>query len=92
MRGDKVVKKINCKHGLTYKEEIEARRLKRNALGDNEEIFKERLLKVYTEYSKNMNGGLYEYLLKNDKVIYSVFERLGGIRQMYVYLNKYNLL
>lgn len=86
------MKKINCKHGLSHKEEIEARRLKKNALGENEEIFKERLEKVYKQYSKNMEGGFYEYLLNNDKVVYSVFERIGGIREMYVYLNKYNLL
>ena len=31
-------------------------------------------------------------LLNNDKVVYSVFERIGGIRKMYDYLNKYNLI
>ena len=89
------MKKINCKHGLTHKEEIEARRLKKNALGEDEMVFKERFIKAYKAYkaySKNMESGFYEYLLNNDKVVYSVLERIGGIRVMYVYLNKYNLL
>lgn len=86
------MRKINCKQGLTPKEELEVRRLKRNALGENEELFRERLVKIYNEYIKNMEGGFYQYLLNNDKVVYSVFERIGGIKKMYFYLNKYNLL
>lgn len=86
------MKKINCKHGLTPKEEIEARRLKDSALGENEEIFKERFIKLYKGYVKNIEGGFYEYILNNDKIVYSVFERIGGIKKLYIYLNKYNLL
>lgn len=86
------MKKINCKHGLTSKEEIEARRLKSNILEGDGKIFEERFVSLYNTYKKQMNGGFYEYILKNDKVMYSAFERIGGIRRMYYYLSKYKLI
>ena len=87
-----MLEKINCKHGLSPKEEIEVRRLKRSVLDGNEEVFKERIIELYKTYIINMNGGFYEYILKNDKILYSVFERIGGIKEMYCYLNKYDLI
>lgn len=86
------MKKINCKHGLTNKEEIEARRLKKDVLEGDGKIFEERFVNLYNTYKKRMDGGFYEYILKNDKVLYSMFERIGGIRSMYYYLGKYKLI
>lgn len=86
------MRKINCKHGLSPKEEIEARRIKTNVLAGNEEVFKDRIVKLFDVYKVKMYGGFYEYILNNDRVLYSVIERIGGIKQMYYYLDKYNLL
>jgi len=86
------MKKINCKHGLSPKEEIEARRLKENIMNGDGDIFKERFVVLYNKYNIKMDGGFYAYILKYDKILYSVFERIGGIKQMYYYLEKYNLL
>jgi len=86
------MKKIHCKHGLNAKEEIQARRLKTSVLEGEERYFEERLKKVFNVYKTKRNESFYEYILNNDKVLYSVFERIGGIKKMYYYLEKYNLL
>ena len=79
-------------YGLNPNEEIEARRIKTNILEGDEEIFKKRIIDLFNIYNIKMDGGFYKYILNNDKVLYSVFERIGGIKQMYYYLDKYNLL
>ena len=86
------MKKINCKHGLNPKEEIEARRLKKDILEGYGEKFKERIIDLFNLYKVDMEGGFYAYIFENDKILYSVFERIGGIKQMYLYLEEYDLL
>jgi len=51
-----MAKKINCKHGLTYKQEIEARRLRQKIEANDEETMKEiaRIKKKWLEESKNI--------------------------------------
>ena len=77
------MKKINCKHGLERKQEIQARRLKEKiSTGNYEEIF-DRLKELYNEYKNQISGSFYDYIKENDIVIYSAFERAGGAAKLY---------
>ena len=87
------MKKINCKHGLSHKEEIQARRLRvmLSASKSNHELT-ERIHELYEEFKTNRKGSFYDYIKENDVVLYSAFERAGGIAFMYNYLEKYGII
>lgn len=76
--------KINCKQGLNPKEEIEARRLKDKIVEEDKDVVVSRLLKLYKNYGKSISGSFYlDYIKEKDIILYSAFERAGGIIQMY---------
>lgn len=82
------MKKINCKHGLERKQEIQARRLKEKICAGNYEEVCDKLKELYNEYKKQISGSFYNYLKEKDVVIYSAFERAGGIMKFYEVMNK----
>lgn len=85
------MKKINCRHGLGPKEEIQARRLKDKILQEDKTVIEERINPLYKSFSVKINGSFYEYVKKNDIVLYSAFERAGGIIKMYYFMGKLGL-
>ena len=83
------MKKINCKNGLDHKQEIEARRL-RKALEENSKVIEERLCKLYKNYGlTKTSGGFYTYIKENDIILYSAFERAGGVYQLNSIMRSY---
>lgn len=80
------MKKMNCKHGLGRKEEIQARRLKDKILEEDIEVIGKRLVELYKSYGQPISGTFYfDYIKEKDLVLYSAFERTGGIIQMYYF-------
>lgn len=87
------MKKINCKHGLNPKEEIQARRLRVTieSAKVNSEL-RERIGGLYKEFKKNAKGSFYDYIKENDVILYSALERSGGIARMYDCLEKQGMI
>ena len=87
------MKKINCKHGLVPKEEIQARRLRVIiSNGESNDELRGRIEKLHNDFKMNLRGSFYDYIKENDVVLHSAFERAGGIVQMYNYLEKYGII
>ena len=71
-------KKINCKHGLTQKQEIEARRLKQKIEANDPEVWKE-IIKLREKWLEEAEGEMFflNYLSKNGHtVLYSAILRI----------------
>ena len=89
------MKKINCKHELNRKQEIEARRFRRVILEDVSEERKEQLLKrvldLYHSFIQSGEDSLYKYVKKNDIVVYSAFQRVGGMEALYRFISKFQI-
>lgn len=86
------MKKINCKHGLDKKQEIEARRLKNVLLSKSsseEQKLRIRICNLFREYVKARNINLYDYMKVNDIVLYSAVERAGGIKSLYEFMDRF---
>lgn len=74
-------KKINCKHGLDKKQEIQARRLRvKLELGDNEVIVEYK--KLWDEWFVEPKTGFVEFLQKRDVVYYSAYLRASQTQGM----------
>lgn len=86
------MKKINCKHGLGPMDEIKARRLRQNIEDGNYALLKERVTALHKEYSQNLGRSFYDYIREKDPVLYSAFERAGGIADLYDCLASYGLV
>lgn len=89
------MKKINCKHGLDRKQEIEARRFKNVIIGkttEREDLLNKRLSRMFEEFIQTKNDSWYNYIKVNDIVIYSAFERAGGLEKLYQFMEKHNIL
>lgn len=84
--------KMNCKHGLDRKQEIQARRLRQKIEEGNYGDLKERLFDLYSKYGLKICGSFYDYIKENDLVLYSAFERIGGIATMYDCLEQCRLI
>ena len=69
------MKKINCKHGLNEREEIEARRLK-NKLTEGDKETRKIIRKYMSDWlNSDKNTDFREYLRKNDKIAWSAWIR-----------------
>ena len=71
------LKKINCKHGLERRQEIEARLLRRRL--EQDPVDEETFLKVkeyFKEYKKSGKQTFFDFLKKKDIVMYSAMLRL----------------
>ena len=66
--------KINCKHGLDRKQEIQARRLRVKLEQGDEQVFKE-YKKIWKEWFDCPKGGFTNYLEERHPVHYSAFMR-----------------
>lgn len=86
------MKKINCKHGLDGKQEIEARRFRSVIMEETmekETILKNRVQKLVNEFvGQSLSPSFIMYLKENDIVVYSAFIRAGGLRTLYNYMLK----
>lgn len=71
-------KKINCRHGLNNKEELEARRLKNKLLSGDREAHK--IIKDVMRDWLSTRGSISfeEYLKERDKVLYSSWKRFSS--------------
>ncbi|MBQ8043784.1 MAG: hypothetical protein IJ272_06520 [Clostridia bacterium] len=70
-----MAKKINCKHGLDKKQEIEARRLRvKLEQGDEETLAKYHKIYVAWYYSKEPNFA--DFLKRQDIIFYSAYARI----------------
>lgn len=71
-------KKINCKHGLTHKQEIEARRLKDKLLKLTTEPVPELSLwkNKWLENKEYQYSTFEQFLKRNNIVLYSALKRL----------------
>lgn len=65
-----MAKKINCKDGLDYKEEIEARKLRIRLEEGDEELIKE-IRALYQYWFKKPCQGFLQWLYINDKKVLS---------------------
>jgi len=80
-------KKINCKHGLDKKQEIQARRLRlKLEQGDNEIIAEYK--KFWQEWFVEPKTGFLEFLQKKDIVYYSAYIRASQTQGMNVIYSK----
>lgn len=90
------MRKINCKHGLDRKQEIEARRFRSVIMEETterKEMLNERLQNLLNEFIQNNKMPSYiMYLKENDIVIYSAFMRAGGLRTLYDYMRKNHIV
>ncbi len=70
-----MAKKINCKHGLDKKQEIEARRLRvKLEQGDEETLA--RYHKIYVVWRESKEPNFEEFLKKQDIICYSAYARI----------------
>lgn len=70
-----MAKKINCKHGLDKKQEIEARRLRvKLEQGDEETI--ETYHKLYVAWSNSKEQYFVDFLKRQDLIYYSAYARI----------------
>lgn len=70
-----MAKKINCKHGLDRKQEIEARRLRvKLEQGDEETL--ERHHKLYVAWYNSKETHFADFLKKQDFICYSAYTRI----------------
>ena len=85
------MKKFNCKHGLNPKEEIAARRLK-DAIRENSMEVEQRIFKLYKTYALTYSkDDFYTYIKEHDSILYSAFERIGGIYELRSVMRKIEL-
>lgn len=63
-------KKINCKDGLDYKEEVQARKMRWKIEEGDKELIEE-VRNLYHEWYKKPNQGFLQWLYINDKKILS---------------------
>lgn len=69
-----MIKNINCKHGLDKKQELEARRIRKNLEAREPETVKQ-YHDIFVEHKEKGEGTFEEYLMKKDIVLYSAYER-----------------
>ena len=69
-------KKINCKHGLSCSEEIQARRIKR-LLEAGDETYIELIRELYREWFMKPKESFFDWLEPQDKVVTSALRRLA---------------
>ena len=89
------MKKINFKHGLDRKQEIEARRFKDVLVGrshNEEKILSERAHKIIFEFANSEYVHLKDYIKHNDVVVYSAIERAGGIKIFLEFVRKQKII
>lgn len=86
------MRKINCKHGLDRKQEIEARRFRSVIMEETtakKEILNKRLQSLINGFVEQSKAPSFiMYLKENDIVVYSAFMRAGGVRVLYDYMTK----
>lgn len=70
-----MVKKINCKHGLDKKGEIEARKVKRKIIEREAEVI-QRVRKLFEGYKNSKMPSFEDYLKRADQIYYSALKRL----------------
>ena len=80
-------KKINCKHGLENKQEIQARRLRVKLEQGNTEVIAE-YKKFWQDWFVEPKTGFLEYLQKKDIVYYSAYLRASQTQGMNVIYSK----
>ena len=87
------MKKINCKHELNRKQEIEARRFRKVIL--EEDVSSEwvmqllqRVTSLYYSFIQSGKDSLYKFVKENDIVVYSAFQRVGGMEALYHFVSK----
>lgn len=72
------MKKINCKDGLNYKEEIQARKMRRK-LEENDEELIQKVMELYAKWYKKPNKSFLSWLKdKDEKVLSSALSRLDN--------------
>lgn len=70
-----MAKKINCKHGLDKKQEIEARRLRvKLEQGEHETI--SRYHSFYIDWCKSKEPHFADFIKKQDVICYSAYARI----------------
>ena len=70
-------KKINCKHGLTCAEEIQARKIRRQIEAGDEE-YNVLVQNKYAEWFKKPKEGFLDWLSANDKILSSALRRMDN--------------
>lgn len=80
-------KKINCKHGLDNKQEIQARRLRANLEQGDKDVITE-YKKLWEEWFDEPKMGFLEFLQKRDVVYYSAYIRAAQNQGLYVIYSK----
>jgi len=79
-----MAKKVNCKDGLNYKEEIQARRM-RSRLEERDEELIEYIKVLYAEWFKKPHEGFLQWLYINDKrVLSSALKRMDDWTRLLV--------
>ncbi len=68
-------KKINCKHGLTPAEEVQARKL-RWQLEKGDEDYNTLIRELYAEWFVKPKSSFYDWLEPQDKVLSSALRRM----------------
>lgn len=92
------MKKLNCKHGLEKKQELEARKIRRVLIGkkeDENDAVKNRIKNLYNAFVFSNHKTIYvfyNYMQKNDVVLFSAFERIGGITKLSSYISENEIL
>ena len=72
-------KKINCKHGLDRKQEIQARRIKEKIIKFDEDIFNEYYLYRNEWLKSHSNVSFKEFLKQKNIVHYSAYVRACSV-------------
>lgn len=75
------MKNMNCKHGLSVEEEVEARNLRKRIESEDEEIIK-KINQLYAEWIKIIPCSLMDYLQQKDKILYSAIMRASNRQEV----------
>ena len=74
--------KINCKHGLERKEEIQARRLRVKIESGDAEVLN-KIREHYLDWLKRPQSSFDEYLKKIDRPLASAVMRVTDLKEVY---------
>lgn len=90
------MKKINCKHELNRKQEIEARRFRKVILeediaSEREKQLLQRVTSLYYSFVQSGKNSFYKHVKENDIVVYSAFQRVGGMETLYRFISKFQI-